>query len=100
MSAPEFSVRGIGGAEIRSAFAARQLDGEVLGVKFNAAGAAAFHNFSSAHFGKRMAILIDGKLVSAPTLMSVFSGDTIFIPNLTHPQIVRLVERFKALPPI
>jgi len=90
----------LGGADVLGLALVDQPDGEMLGIKLGPAGATALYRFSLENIGHRLAIMIDGKLVSAPTMLSVMQGDRITINGLTHGQIVALVARFKARPPI
>lgn len=90
----------LGGRDVVGLASVDQPAGEMLGVKLGPAGAAALHYFTLENVGHRMAIVIDGKLVSAPTILSVLSGDRAFINRLTHSQIAGLVARFYARQPI
>jgi preprotein translocase subunit SecD len=90
----------LGGTDVVGLALVDQPAGEVLGVKLGPAGAAALHYFTLKNVGHRMAIVIDGKLLSAPTILSVISGDRAYINRLTHGQIARLVARFYARQPI
>jgi preprotein translocase subunit SecD len=90
----------LGGADVVGLALVDQPAGEALGIKLGPAGATALYHFSRENIGHQMAILIDGKLVSAPVIQSVLQGDRISVVGLTHGQIVALVARFKAPPPI
>ncbi len=90
----------LGGADVVGLALVDQPSGETLGIKLGPAGATALHYFSLENIGHQMAVVIDGKLVSAPVIQSVMQGDRLTINGLTHGQIVALVARFKAQPPI
>jgi preprotein translocase subunit SecD len=90
----------LGGTDVVGLASVDQPAGEVLGVKLGPVGAAALHHFTLENVGHRMAIMIDGKLLSAPTILDVISGDRAYIDHLTHNQIASLVARFYAQPPI
>ena len=88
----------LGGMDVVGLALVDQPSGEALGIKLGPAGATALYHFSLESIGHQMAIMIDGKLVSAPVIQSVFQGDRITIVGLTHGQIMALVARFKAQP--
>ena len=60
----------MGGEHITSAAAVNETSGWVVHVNFDRQGASEFGKLTAANVGKRLAILLDGKVVSAPNLRS------------------------------
>ncbi len=72
----------MGGEHITSAAAVNETQGWVVHVNFDRQGAQEFGKLTAAHLNEQMAILLDGKVVSAPVIRAVLtdsctiSGDT------------------------
>lgn len=56
----------------------------VVSFKFNAAGAQRFAEISSKNIGRRFAVVLDGKIITAPVIQSaILTGDGIITGNFT-----------------
>ena len=58
----------MGGEHIVQANALFETQGYVVHLRFDSTGAKQFDDIANAHFGEPLAILLDGKVISAPTL--------------------------------
>lgn len=80
-------------ADIAKAEPRTQADGQrAVGVVFTADGARKMTQLSTAQRDKPIAVLLDGKIVSAPTVRSTIGNDAVFTG--TTPEVV---ERMLAL---
>ena len=75
----------MGGEHITSAAAVNETQGWEVRVNFDRTVAAEFGNLTSAHVGERLAILLDGKVVSAPSLRTAIRDGNCVIngPSFT-----------------
>ncbi|KFI27037.1 protein translocase subunit SecD [Paenirhodobacter enshiensis] len=72
-----------------------------VGFRFNPAGARAFGDYTAAHIGEPFAIVLDGKVISAPTIQThIAGGSGIITGNFTVQQStdLALLLRAGALP--
>jgi preprotein translocase subunit SecD len=51
-------------------------------LEFNAAGAQTFADYTSANIGRPIAIVLDGKIMSAPTILSAILGGSVMISGV------------------
>jgi hypothetical protein len=63
-----------------------------VGIEFNAAGAQKMQTATAGHLGKPMAVLIDGKVVMAPTVRSAISALAEINGDLTRAEVERIVN--------
>ena len=74
------------GAVIKSAAAAHVRGQPSVNVEFDAAGAAAFAAVTRASVGRALAIVLDGRLLSAPVIQTEIAGGRLVINgNFTEP---------------
>lgn len=62
-------------------------------VTFNDAGAATLKDFSSAHIGDAMGIVLDGTLLSAPRLLETVSETAVITGDFTRDETIILAEQ-------
>lgn len=82
-------------------FSQAQFYGPVVGLKFNAEGAKKFAELTAANVGRRLAIVLDGKVQSAPNIKEAIpSGEAVISGrfDVTEAQDLALVLRVGALP--
>ena len=60
-------------------------------VDFNEAGANRFADITAANIGRRLAVVFDGKLLSAPTIRSVIRDKAIITGNFTAAEVAEVV---------
>ena len=60
-------------------------------VDFNEAGAKRFAEITAANIGKRLAAIFDGKVLSAPTIMSVIRDKAVITGNFTAAEVAETV---------
>jgi beta-lactamase regulating signal transducer with metallopeptidase domain len=86
--------------DLARAYPTKTADGDAaVGIEFTTEGARRFEKLTSANIGRRLAIIFDGKLISAPTIRSTMSKSAIITPGrdgFTADQVLALWE---ALPP-
>lgn len=73
----------------------------VVAVRFTAEGAELFGTITGAHVGERLAIFLDGELISAPRINEAISGGTAIISGGFSPEIAKDLAQnlsFGALP--
>ncbi|MBI3332874.1 MAG: protein translocase subunit SecD, partial [Candidatus Omnitrophica bacterium] len=73
----------------------------IVGLRFNAEGAKVFGKITSENVGRRLAILLDGKIQSAPRIQEAITGGEAVITGRFTPQEasdLALVLRVGALP--
>jgi preprotein translocase subunit SecD len=63
----------------------------MVSITFTPAGARKMHETTERNIGKRMAILIDGVIVTAPVVNSVFSESAVVEGHLTKQEAERIV---------
>ena len=63
-----------------------------VGVRFNAAGAEKMRKATEAHFGKPMAVLIDGEVVMAPVVRSAITSSAVISGNYSRAEAERIVN--------
>ena len=63
-----------------------------VAITFSGAGAAKMSRASASHIGKPMAILIDGKVVMAPTVRAAISSSAVISGDFTRAEATRIVE--------
>ena len=68
---------------------------DVLLLKMSDKATINFARFTKEWVGKRAAILIDGKLVSAPLVLEPILGGIVQVSGLSKASVANLVERFK-----
>ncbi|MCX6898441.1 MAG: protein kinase [Verrucomicrobia bacterium] len=73
-------------------------------VEFNEAGATRFAQITGANIGKRLAVVFDGKVLSAPTIMSVIHDKAVITGNFTAVEVAEAIANAlnaaKAKPPL
>jgi preprotein translocase subunit SecD len=95
---------GLTGKNLTNAQIDRQSQGlskPQVAIEFDDEGAKLFANLTKKNLGKRMAILIDGQIVSAPTVQSeITNGKAVITGNFTEKEAKDLVVRLNegALP--
>lgn len=63
------------GADLKSANASTNQYGQPsVDIEFTASGSKLFYEFTSSHIGKPLAILLDGKVISAPNIRQAIAG--------------------------
>ena len=68
---------------------------------FDKNGSELFYKLTQENIGKRMAIIIDGKIVSAPTIMSAINSEGIITGNITKEEAQKIANSLrKGMPPI
>ncbi|MBI1952524.1 MAG: protein translocase subunit SecD [Candidatus Omnitrophica bacterium] len=90
---------GLSSAEVR--FDESRFNQPIVGLTFNAEGAKAFGKVTSENVGRRLAILLDGKVQSAPRIQEAILGGEAVITGRFTPQEagdLALVLRVGALP--
>ncbi|MBI5687701.1 MAG: protein kinase [Verrucomicrobia bacterium] len=60
-------------------------------VEFNQTGAKRFAEITSANIGKRLAVVFDGKVVSAPTIRSVIRDKAVITGNFTAVEVAEAI---------
>lgn len=63
-----------------------------VNIEFNTAGAARMHDATASHVGKLIAILLDGRVVMAPTLRSPISESARITGNFTKSQAEKIAN--------
>lgn len=87
--------------DARVEYANQGLSNPQVAVKFDDEGTKLFSELTKKNLGKRMAILIDGQIVSAPTVQSeITNGQAVITGNFTQKEAKELVSRLNegALP--
>ena len=82
-------------------FSQSQFNEPVVGLKFNATGAKKFAEITAANVGKRLAIVLDGKVQSAPNIREAIpSGEAVITGRFSveQAQDLALILRVGALP--
>ncbi len=90
---------GLGGKQlVKSEVQFDQLSGSpTVGIIFNEEGDALFSDITSKNVGKRIAIFLDGALISAPVVQQkITGGQAVITGNFTIPEARELVERLNA----
>ncbi len=62
-------------------------------VDFNEAGARRFAEITGANIGKRLAVVFDGKLLSAPTIRTVIHDKAIITGNFTATEVAETIAK-------
>ncbi len=75
------------GERVVGANAVQELAGWIVNLRFDSAGAKQFGDITQAHVGERLAILLDGKVVSAPNLNSPIYGGNAQISGGSFNQV-------------
>ncbi|MFA6564959.1 MAG: protein kinase [Verrucomicrobiia bacterium] len=60
-------------------------------VEFNEAGATRFAQITGANIGKRLAVVFDGKVLSAPTIRSVIRDKAVITGNFTAVEVAEAI---------
>ncbi len=95
---------GLSGKNLKSAsvqFKTQGLSEPEVGLKFDDAGTKLFADITKNNIGKRVAIFLDGSIVTAPTVQSeVSNGEAVITGNYTLNEAKNLVKRLNegALP--
>ena len=82
-------------------FSQSQFNEPVVGLRFNAEGGRKFSEITSANIGKRLAIILDGKVQSAPRIREAIpSGEAVITGrfDVEEAQDLSLILRVGALP--
>jgi hypothetical protein len=69
-----------------------------ISIAFTEEGAKTLADVSEKHIGKRLAILVDGDVISAPTLREKISKNALITGNFSKSEAVRIVKALYALP--
>lgn len=86
-------------AQVR--FSSEEFNAPVVGIEFNALGAEKFAKLTAENVGKRLAIVLDGKVQSAPVIREAIpSGEAVISGSfdVQHAQDLSIVLRVGALP--
>jgi hypothetical protein len=70
-----------------------------VGIEFTDEGARRFEKLTSSNIGRRLAILFDGKLISAPTIRSTMSKSAMITPGRDGFTAEQVLALWAALPP-
>jgi preprotein translocase subunit SecD len=73
---------------------------DMLEVELSEKASATLFHYTLSRVSHRIAILVDGKLVSAPILEQPLISRKFQIPGFSKAQIAAFIERFKIGPPI
>jgi hypothetical protein len=68
-----------------------------IGIAFTEEGSKKLADVSEKHIGKRLAILVDGDVISAPTVRAKISKNAQITGNFTKSEAVRMVKALNAL---
>jgi SecD/SecF fusion protein len=82
-------------------FSSAEFNEPVVGVKFNAEGAKKFADLTAANVGRRLAIVLDGKVQSAPNIREAIpSGEAVISGrfDIAQAQDLAVILRVGALP--
>jgi SecD/SecF fusion protein len=82
-------------------FSSAEFNEPVVGLKFNAEGAKKFADLTAANVGRRLAILLDGKIQSAPRIREAIpSGEAVISGrfDIEQAQDLSIILRVGALP--
>lgn len=80
----------VGGAHITTATPRMSEDGWQIDVMLDAAGGSMMQGFTAEHVGDRMAIILDGRMVSAPVVKGQFGGRFQITGNFTRDEAKNL----------
>lgn len=87
----------IGSAEIATATAIIWQDHDVVDLRFTASGKEKFAQITRQHLKKRIGILVDGKLVSAPIINApILEGRAIIQGSFTEQEAQRIAKGITA----
>jgi len=64
----------------------------IILIEFTKDGAAKMIEFTKRHLGKKLAILVDGKVISAPTMQSPISSMAVITGNFSKEEAERIVD--------
>lgn len=101
---PEFVSTGLTGKNLKSAtvtFQSQGLSEPQVSLKFDDEGTKLFADITKRNLGKRVAIYLDGQVISAPTVQSeINTGEAVITGKFTIDQAKELVKRLNegALP--
>jgi preprotein translocase subunit SecD len=99
-----WSATGLTGKNLKDAYIDRQdqgLSNPQVALRFDDEGSTMFADLTKKNLGKKIAILIDGQIVSAPTVQSeITNGQAVITGNFTQTEAKDLVSRLNegALP--
>jgi beta-lactamase regulating signal transducer with metallopeptidase domain len=86
--------------DLARAYPTKTADGEAaVGIEFTADGANKFEKVTSASIGRRLAIIFDGKLISAPMIRSTMSKQAMITPGREGFTAEQVLALWEALPP-
>ncbi len=71
-----------------------------VGVVFSAAGSSRMAAATQAHLGKPVAIILDGRVIAAPTLRSPISGSAVISGNFTRAEADAIAAGLTARPAV
>lgn len=83
-------------ADIESASVTEQMGLPVVEIAFDEAGRRKLASVTEANRGKRLAILIDGRLVMAPHIMEKIEGGKAVISGITEEEAERIAAGIEA----
>ena len=101
---PGFASTGLSGKNLKSAtvsFQSQGLSEPQVSLKFDAEGTQLFADITKRNIGKRVAIYLDGEIISAPTVQTEISnGEAVITGHFTVDEAKNLVKRLNegALP--
>jgi len=91
----------VGGADVTGVRDVTKPNGDdVLQVELSEKASYTLFHYTLPRVEKKIAVLIDGKLIYAPILEEPLMGRRFEVPGLSKGEITAIVERFKASPPI
>lgn len=68
----------------------------ICNIAFNEEGAKTFYEVTQRNIGKPLAIMLDGKVISAPTVQAAIAGGQAYVEGLTLVEMKDLVNLLKA----
>jgi protein-export membrane protein SecD len=101
---PEFSSTGLTGKNLKDAAVVFQSQGMAepqVSLKFDEEGTKLFSEITKKNLNKRVAIFLDGQIISAPTVQSeITNGEAVITGNFTIEEAKKLAQRLNegALP--
>ncbi|MBO1436435.1 hypothetical protein [Meiothermus sp. CFH 77666] len=69
-------------------------------LRLNREGAARFARLTSANVGRRLAIVVDGRILIAPTIRSPITGGVVSISGFNSPQEIERLNDLLQTPPL
>lgn len=69
--------------------------GKELKIDFDKNGAAILEKVTSDHVGEKLAIVVNGKVIAAPTVMHAVSGGSVVITGLSDEEVKAIFRELK-----